>query len=57
MEEDAADVAAREEARRQAELDEAFKRASQAVQRSLPLPRTINRDMLRTGKAKDEIQV
>lgn len=55
--EDAADVAAREAAKRQAAAEEEFKRASQALQRGLPLPRALNRDILRTGKAKDDVQV
>ena len=55
--EDAADVAAREAAKRQAAAEEEFKRASQAVQRGLPLPRALNRDILRTSKPKDDLQV
>ena len=56
MEEDAAAKAAREAAKRQAEAEAEFRRASQAVQRGLPLPRTANRDILRTSKPNDELQ-
>lgn len=57
MEEDAAEAAERRRAIQQAEADAEMKRASQAIQRSFELPRSINRDILRTGQVKDELQV
>lgn len=50
--EDQQDVDARTDEQRRADEDAEFRRQSQAVQRGLPLPTAINRDVLRKSAAK-----
>ena len=54
--EDQQDVDERTAEQRRADDDAEFKRQSQAVQRGLPLPTSVNRDVLRHGAAKTEEQ-
>ncbi len=58
IEEDAADIGERKRLQRLAEVEVERKRAAQAVQRGLPIPRSVNHDVMRAaGAATDELQV
>lgn len=55
IEEDAADVGEKKRLQRLVEMEAERKRQAQAIQRALPIPRTVNHEILRSGTVKDEL--